>query len=147
MTNIVKFLILIIISTLIFGGCSSSTEPDPEPGPDPEVVKLLTDGMWEKVDSTGVVDTTEERRARFKYNSDYTGEMYMLWEGSGGEWDFMYTFTWKLENSSTKLFFSSGLGSAYAEIEKLTETELILYWIEEDMRDFYIKVPDQSLLF
>lgn len=140
MTNIVKLFNVFIISTLIFWGCSSSTEPDPEPDNE-EVVNLLTDGMWEICDSNGIIDTTEERRGRYKYNSDYTGEIYMLWEGSDGEWDFAYTFTWKLENSSTKLFFSMGSYSAYATIEKLTDTELILFWFEENVRNFYIKVP------
>ena len=141
MTNIVKLFIFSIISTLIFWGCGSSTEPDPEPGPDPEVVKLLTDGMWEICDSTGVIDTTD-RRGRYKYNSNYTGTMYMLWEGSEGEWDVFATFTWKLEDSSTKLVYSSQSGSGTATIENLTDTELILFWIDQDKRQYYTNVPD-----
>ncbi len=121
--------ILLILWAL--SGCKESVV-DPDPGPDPEVVELLTDGMWEKVDST------EERKAIFKYDSDYTGEMYMLWEG---EWYFLYEYTWKLEDNSTKLFLTVGDRTAYAEIEKLTETELILHW-ENGNRHFFIKFQD-----
>ena len=143
MTNIVKLIIFSIISTLIFWGCSSTTEPEPEPGPDPAVVELLIDGMWEICDSNWIIDTTDTR-GRYKYNSDYTGVMYMMWESPGGDWDIYATFTWKLEDSSTKLVYSSPSqsGSVSATIEKLTATELILFWLHQDTRQYYTNVPD-----
>ncbi len=144
MKNIVKLFSLFIISTLIYWGCSSTTEPDP----DPEVVELLTDGMWEICDSNGIIDTTESR-GRYKYNSDYTGVMYMMWVSPEGEWEISATFTWKLEDSSIKLVYSSPSqsGSVSATIEKLTDTELILFWLHWDMRQYYTNVPDQAFLF
>jgi hypothetical protein len=132
---------LLIFTILLIYSCEKSTEPDPEPENE-EVVNLLTDGMWEIVDSTGVVDTALERRGRFKYNRDHTGDVYMLWEWSEGEWGYFMSITWRLKDNSTILVISYESNSDSYRIEKLTDTELILYMIEQDTRQFYIKVQD-----
>jgi len=137
-----KLLMLLLSTIIIIWGCSSSTEPADKYGSEnEEVVNLLSSGMWEVTDSTGVIDFTDIR-VRFKFNTNHTVLIYVLMPDPGSEWEFVNLVTWRLEENSTKLIFPTEPNLAPAKIEKLSETELVLYFIEEGNRDYYTKIQE-----
>ena len=128
-----KLFSLLIILTLIFWGCSSSTDSKPEQEPQPGTFELLTDGKWKLAGTLGI--DTISVKGNYKYNSDYTGEVYCTWEDT-----VLCRFTWGLEANDDRLVFTRSSLTEHATIQKLTETEMNLFWIEREIGHYYSKV-------
>jgi hypothetical protein len=127
---------------MLLWGCSNSTEPAENTSTEDQgVVDLLSDGMWEVSDAAGAIDE-ENVRIRFKFNTNHTVSIYALMPDPGSDWEFVNLVTWKLEENSTKIIFPSEPSLAPAKITKLSDTELILYFIEEEVSEYYIKVQE-----
>jgi hypothetical protein len=134
MKYFIKLFSLFFILALVFGGCSSITQPEPEPGPD--TFDLLTDGRW-KLEGTMGIDTCTVRGIN-KYNSDYTGAVYC----ARGD-TILVTFSWGLEDNDKVLVFTINSETEHATIQKLTKTEMNLHWIERDVGHYYTKVVEE----
>jgi len=136
MRYLLKLFSLFFILSFIFWGCSSTTEPDQESTPGSDAFELLTDGMWKLAGTLGI--DTICVRGNYKYNSDYTGAVYCT---SGDT--VLVTYTWGLEDNDGKLVFTMYSVTEHATLQKLTESEMNLYWIERDVGHYYTKVVEE----
>jgi len=136
MRFVFRFFSPFFILFLVFWGCSSSTESEPEQEPEPGNFELLTDGRWKLAGTLGV--DTISVRGNYKYNSDYTGAVYCVWEDT-----VLCAFTWGLEDNDEKLVYTRNSITEHATIQKLTETEMNLFWIERNIGHYYTKVVEE----
>ena len=128
MKKIVLFILLALVLSPL-NSCKKDEEPDP-----PTKTELLTDGIWDGVSLeeylNGVLDYTELiPEYQFDFKTDNT---FLSFENGVQD----YSSTWSFSTDETKLIIDGEINT----IETLTDTSLILSYIEIDGGDTYKEV-------